>query len=492
MPQPYKESSTFFSRTILEDYASKGFGFAQRLLTAQNYFILAFQTLCDPSAWNDEIEANFIKALANSIKIEGITIQMPPHLRDRTKEIIENVIQRCNSKPSELDENARVCYSFFNMNALETTIEFLTVCIKQYPKSYFFYELRGSLYGFLEKFKQGLTDINSAIALAPRETKLLYDRACMMKLTGLMKPEEVIDAYLKFIAATSIDHRKVPESYYSIASCYLLKGNTEQNIKLMKQYYNKGIEAEKQQLSFFLPYQSNTKLLLSPLPQLQSESDKNLPTAPPFDDKKPRARLTDPRRIERIRAHREVVRERRELQSKNLAYISRTVKPRLQQKSPASLIGLKSISLRDMNLTKDHIYQGFVLSVVIFEQSPTVGPSIGLLVEDDNGDLERLFIYNIPASEGQELIQTTYTYGTKMTILNPYLRVAADMKTAIRVDDVSSIILQGENHNRKNMCRCCGEDSASHVCARCKSAHYCSKECQTMDWKDYGHKFICY
>ena len=131
------------------------------------------------------------------------------------------------------------------------------------------------------------------------------------------------------------------------------------------------------------------------------------------------------------------------------------------------------------------------MSGLIFEQSPVLEPSIWLLFEDDNGDLERLFIYNIPPSEGQQLIKNTYIYGTKLSILNPYMRMAADMKSAIRVDDASSIILHGDTHNVKNMCRCCSEENASFTCSKCKVARYCSKECQAIDWKQNNHKLIC-
>ncbi|CAF4043240.1 unnamed protein product [Rotaria magnacalcarata] len=205
---------------------------------------------------------------------------------------------------------------------------------------------------------------------------------------------------------------------------------------------------------------------------------------------KPQSRLTDPRRTDMIYSHRESIAQNRKiLLGKNI--VTHTVKPRLHQNSPASFIGLKGITLREMNPLKDHVYQGYALSVIIFEQSPIVEPSIWLLIEDENGDLERLFIYNTPPPEGWQLIKHTYTYGAQLSILNPYMRMTADQKPAIRIDDVSSIILHGDIHNVKDMCRCCGQANASSVCGKCKSAHYCSKECQTLDWKQYGHKLIC-
>jgi hypothetical protein len=85
-----------------------------------------------------------------------------------------------------------------------------------------------------------------------------------------------------------------------------------------------------------------------------------------------------------------------------------------------------------------------------------------------------------------------YTIGSKMHIINPYLRIGAnDRKPSVRVDDISSIVMQSESERILNMCRYCCEANASKACSKCRQALYCSKECQTMDWKLYKHKLIC-
>jgi tetratricopeptide (TPR) repeat protein len=376
------------------------------------------------------------------------------------------------------------------MNSLQFNVEFLAVCIQMYPKSTFFLELRGSLYGFLGKYEEGLADFNAAIQLAPNEVELLYSRAAMLRLVKHIDLNEVVVAYNRFLKRTPVDHRKVPEAYYAAASCYLANTGLANHFELAKTYYEKGIEAEKCQLTCFLPYESNNKLLLSKLLSFQSTSLDAGPTESLIIAQKPKSRLSDPRRFDMIHSHREAIAEKRKFLPTQ-KFVTSTNKPRVYQQSPVSLIGLKAISLREMNPTKDHVHEGYVLSSLIFEQSPVVEPSIWLLFEDDNGDLERLFIYNTPASEGWQLVKHTYIHGTKISILNPYMRMATDNKPAIRVDDVSSIILHGDAHNVKNMCRCCSEANASRFCGKCKIAHYCSKECQTIDWKQLDHKLIC-
>ena len=77
-----------------------------------------------------------------------------------------------------------------------------------------------------------------------------------------------------------------------------------------------------------------------------------------------------------------------------------------------------------------------------------------------------------------------------MEILNPSLEIIPDdMKPSIRVDDFQSIDMKDEIV--KNMCRCCGEANATKSCSKCMTMGYCSKECQVIDWKRYGHNLIC-
>lgn len=71
---------------------------------------------------------------------------------------------------------------------------------------------------------------------------------------------ESIKFYNKFINFAPKDHRKIPESYYGIGVCYI---SLNYNIKKIKEYYKLGIIAEQNQLPFFIPYDSTSKLYLS-------------------------------------------------------------------------------------------------------------------------------------------------------------------------------------------------------------------------------------
>ncbi|CAF1195786.1 unnamed protein product, partial [Rotaria sordida] len=219
---------------------------------------------------------------------------------------------------------------------------------------------------------------------------------------------------------------------------------------------------------------------------LNEKSLLNAEPAPIVDCK---LRLIDPYRIEAISKHREWESHRNNLDH---SVISGAHEPRVKQQIPKSLIELKSITLREMNSTRDHIYSGYVLSVAIIDATHSWTPSIHLVIEDENLDCERIGIYGFTKEQGEYLTSKVYTIGSKMNIINPYLRIgASDIKPFIRIDDFSSILMQSESERVINMCRCCGEPNALHACRKCKQARYCSKECQTMDWQLYKHKLIC-
>ncbi|CAF4017631.1 unnamed protein product [Rotaria magnacalcarata] len=245
VPQPMGAKRREFSYAILNQYSLKGSIFAQRLLEAQTYFVRAMLILAKDDIADNERDVHFVKELSASIRIEHIVIQLPEDLHKEAKLAVDRVLIRCNSKQSELDENARVCYGYLHMNSLESTIAFLTVCIQKYPKSHFFLELRGSLYGFLGKFDQGLTDVNAALQLVLNDVMLLYDRAAMLRLVKHVDLNETIAAYKRFFEYSPIDHCKVPEAYYAVASCYFVDNALENNFQLSEEYYDKGIEAEK-------------------------------------------------------------------------------------------------------------------------------------------------------------------------------------------------------------------------------------------------------
>ncbi len=383
--------------------------------------------------------------------------------------------------------SARNCYATLHLDSYELILKFLDLYKQKYPKAVCFSELSASANGFLKRYEAALYDTNSRLEIDPNNYELLYSKAVALRLMD-KDTNEAIEAYRTFLAVAPKDHRYVPESYYEMAACYFKHDMSDDEVDFIKNLYRQGEEAEKLQLPCFLPYKSTSKTLLKF--KLHKESVPNTKTIP---DNNPKLRLTDPHRVEVITHHREW--ESQLSKAKNDAntfIIPTTHQPSVKQSTAKSLIGLKPITLREMNPAKEHVYNGYVLSVTIIEKAYSSIPSIQIIIEDENLDCERMYIYGFPKEQSEYLINKVYTNGNKMHIINPYLRIGAnDRKPSIRVDDFSSILMQNESERIINMCRCCGKANAPHVCSKCEQARYCTKECQTMDWNLYKHKFIC-
>jgi hypothetical protein len=161
------------------------------------------------------------------------------------------------------------------------------------------------------------------------------------------------------------------------------------------------------------------------------------------------------------------------------------------QRAPHSRTGFKRITLRDMCPVTDKVYNGRMLVLTIIESADFCTPSINLIAQDENNDAEKLNIYNFPEKNGEYFRTVVYTTGSKVTVYNPYHRIANDNKPAIRVDDFASIIAHPEEERILSMCRYCCAGNASRICPKCGKASYCSEECQKKDWDVYWHKLVC-
>jgi hypothetical protein len=99
------------------------------------------------------------------------------------------------------------------------------------------------------------------------------------------------------------------------------------------------------------------------------------------------------------------------------------------------------------------ITDGYVLSVTIIEEAYSWISSIHLVIEDKLFDCERMFTYGFPELQPECLTSEVFTIRSKMNIINPYSRFGTnDMKSLIRIDDFSSIMMQSESKRVLNMC----------------------------------------
>ena len=301
--------------------------------------------------------------LSQCFRTEHIVAQIPGvKIHQKIDAIVDRVLQCCsrgiNTTTSQLDENARICRATLQMDSHESIIPFLDACKQKYSKTLYFFELSASVNGFLERYEISLYNSNVGLIIDPNCCELLYYKAAVLRLIG-KDMDRAIEAYRTFLEVAPKDHRRVPESYYAMANCYL---NRHGLMDSVKKTYKQGEEAEKVQLSCFLPWDSSSKTLLKSV--LYPESIINTGSISPSNRK---SYLTDPYRIEGITQY-------RDWESQPVQV---TINP---------------------NLT-------FIQNI---EEAYSWAPSIHLVVEDEHLDCERMFIYSFP--EGQEEYYTSKVF----------------------------------------------------------------------------------
>ena len=461
------------------------------MLTAIHFFLRAIAAL------EAEDYTRMVLELGECLLLEHIVASMPETMKARVKRGIDLILTECQLKePHKLDEFARVCYACLHMEQVEHTISFLQLCICRYPKAAFFHQLQGAMHGFLRQFDAGVRHLNDALALTPSNPQLLYDHAAMLRLSDHSNPKMVIACYSKYLDVCPADDRKVPEACYATAVYHLLIAKNDgldglTSTEVVK-WYRKGQEAETRQLSCFLPYVSANKESMDRMMKVSALCEVGslaVATTPPTSWKPP-GRFTHPKRVELIKANRAFQRTLLDA-SESTMYTPFTTSPALRQEAPLSLVGLQNLLLSDMDPTHEKVWVGQVLVLTVIDVAYKTSPSIQLVVEDDHGNAERLFIYNYPPQEAEHLMRDLFVVGCKMEAINPYMRLARDGKPGIRVDDYKSIVCHPVSEAEKAVCWYCLTNGATKVCAKCHVARYCSKQCQQHDWTLYEHKSIC-
>ncbi|KAF9934266.1 Stress-induced-phosphoprotein 1 [Linnemannia zychae] len=428
----------------------------------------------------DDDSRSFINRLAKCYKLEHFVGIMPIGIKEIIRKhvlLLLSYSDRIVKHSENIDELAfnqdcRICHAVLNMESDEN-IDFLTECIKKYPNNKFFLEIRGCLYNFIKKYECGLRDFNRIEEISKDDVDNMYHKASTLRLMD--RNRQAIDAYTKFLSVAPEDHRKVPEAYYSLGTCGFMeniKGTI--NLDRITQHYEQGLNAEEKQIPFFLPYESTSKELLESMLRNFGKLSK--------DRSKPVAKIADPFRKELIVDHRQGINDFNKIRNTKGQVMFNTAMPPKSQSAPLSLVGLKRTYLNEIDPTSDHVLVGFVLELTLITAPFNNHMSISFVAEDDNSNVQRISLYNSDKKH-------TLAIGTKISILNPYIRTAMDGKPLIRVDDPNSVIVSP--HRIVDMCHYCGEEQSKYTCGKCKQPKYCSKECQILDWKEYSHKLIC-
>jgi hypothetical protein len=334
-----------------------------------------------------------------------------------------------------------------------------------------------------------------------------FSRFWTVKFTNIeneSKIKECIKHFETFLEYSPRDYRKVPEAYYNMATLYMVqkKSNKSFGSEKVKIFYNKGIDSEKFMLPCFLPYESDKKKYLEILLKFEKvlinkETDKSKLNEPPLmkesnlNSQKIINRESisnDYRRLALVLNHRKYYMSVKSTRNMNNLYLKTMIPPK-KQKMPAAAANLKALFLKDVDFSYDHIMDGYILTVINIDIPVYQPPPLStlFLAQDEHGMVERVAVYNLDLSENS--ILETYKIGCKFSIINPYIRMATDMKPMIRIDDPRTIILSDKQMT--NPCCLCLKEDSKFSCSKCHRAKYCSKECQIDDWKIFQHKNLC-
>jgi len=296
----------------------------------------------------------------------------------------------------------------------------------------------------------------------------------------------------------------VPEAYYAVANSYMveMERNKVSALRKMKHYFNLGKEAEDNMLPCYLPYgESDVRRGVENIISVAAKVEEGGSLlefgsvfTKPANEKgilEEKQYLANPLRKQMVIRHRQGIADFAKL-AKRLDHIeiTQTIPPKLIQTTPRRMGHVKPISLKEMNPTTDHIYEDRLIDLTLIEDPSFGFASIHLIAEDENGDVTRLYIYNVEQNKEAE---EKLGHGSRIVLLNPYMRIGSqDYTNGIRVDEPRCVVYLDEDVGK--LCRFCGTGEESvpfQCCALCKKASYCSKECQTLDWKVMKHKLIC-
>lgn len=471
MFKPYPiESLIYFDPKIIVQYAKRGSKFAQRMHRAQFIFYQAINDFVKNKTENNFQFASIVKRLSQAYLLEYFVCQLRIELKNELIDKLETILA-LNLK-DELNLNASICYMHLISTNYEQTIVFVDQALKKYPDCLQMYFVKGNMLCYLEKYEQSLKEFDYLIKMDTGNYEFYYAKATSLKYIG--KFSEALKNYEIFVQNCSKDDHNLPEAFYSMGLCkisQLLSSKDNNYDKIIHQYIDKGKQAEKDQLPCFLPYKSFTReILLNSIDCLRNQINS----------------IQDKYRIELIKRFRQSFFD---IQKVNLfpTKINTSMTPHKTQKASLSLDGLKEISLKQIDFTKDEVLKNFFINLRVFDYPLFGFTSVFFLVEDKNQSMELLSVYNL--GEDYDKIRQDFKIGTWLAIVNPYIRQAADGKPMIRVDDVNSIKFTGKFTNK--MCQYCGYADSKFNCSKCMKAFYCSKQCQVNDWKQLNHKLLC-
>uniref|UniRef100_A0AC35FRV4 MYND-type domain-containing protein n=1 Tax=Panagrolaimus sp. PS1159 TaxID=55785 RepID=A0AC35FRV4_9BILA len=499
----------------IEEAAKNGSITAQKHMETWKYLDDAME------AFKKNDPEKLVKALANAIRLNPPIVGIP--------ELFDPIIEkRIQTHTNELD--TIICYIKLDIRR-PSMAKYIPDAFKKFPDDECLAEMTCFIYLYIEDFEAAFNHIEIFLKRHPNFLPLIIWKSRILRK---LKPES--DEFLKsideFLASAPEDNRHIPSCYYNKAFHYYFEKNIQEFIK----FYEAGLAAENKQLPCYLPYLGRVKRIMEPLYMLsknhnhpksgekRENREKGNPTSSSLEQIK-----SDPKRKLLLLQQRELFIGYAE--TYGLPRFPKTVLlPPCTPNPPNWDASPKEITLKDMDPTKDKVYNGCFIKVRIIEW-PLIANSIQTKIEDENGDVNRLAIYNWPETgiqkygvleamkifrpniivsiinpyhrismdgqstirvEGPDFVKFTmkvFRRNVKILIIDPYYRISSNGEHTILVESPEFIKLDTSMINK--LCHVCGEEAKElSSCPNCKMAIYCSNECDKLDWTEFNHKGI--
>jgi tetratricopeptide (TPR) repeat protein len=494
--QSISRNHPYFDPKVLKEFSDKGSATAKRFQKSQQLFYQSITIL--RSGKIDDL-ATCINSLSQAFQVESLCCQLRQEDVTSLSKLTNQIMSE--NKTCDLDLNARICNMHLRLMTgcdLINILDILNVSLTRYPDNIALLKLRGTFYVMQKKFSNGLSDFEKILKLNPTHYETVFYKAGLLSQMGSDHKTKSMDAYKLYLKLAPKDDRVVPEVYYALA--FSDRDN-------LKSWFQKGCDSEKAQLPYFLPYKSPKKEFLELLSQLsggeksvvKKEEKKAEEQQQKVPEQKPKPQASnsrallakDTKRTNVILGHREYFSHCNAV--KNYTQLMMTAAPDKIQDSTmtSNMAKLKPLFLKDVLKIQDKIFKDHILNLTSLE---TVivgnnGASTVLVVQDDNGTVERLCIYNLSELTKRKIgNKEIFAPGFRLAVIDPYIRMAVDRKHVIRIDDPNKIVYLGQNV--MGMCRLCGQPDSKSKCSKC-DAVYCCNECQMDDMKRLKHNLIC-
>lgn len=153
-------------------------------------------------------------------------------------------------------------------------------------------------------------------------------------------------------------------------------------------------------------------------------------------------------------------------------------------KLPKNASEMRFITLEDLMQDNELIDVKMVMINLTLIEDPLFMGGVHLVAEDENGDVTKLSVYNVPHTDDTA---RSLAFGRRLSVIRPHIKFCLDGTTGIRVSDPRKLVLKG----KANVCLLCAEERAKILCENCVAGRYCSENCYAGDWRLLQRNLIC-